>query len=197
MSPTDSPPARPALATRHFVMIGFGMVALAAVVEMTMGRVPICTCGTVRLWVGEANGPETSQQIADWYTLSHIIHGFLFFGALWLVARRLPVGARYLIALAVEIGWELLENSPLIIERYRSATAASGYSGDSVLNSVCDMLFMALGFAFAARAPVWLTVLVAIGFELLAAYVIHDNLTLNVIMLLYPIPAIRAWQGAL
>lgn len=181
----------------HYLLIGAAMIAVAAAILLWMGRNPMCTCGTIKLWVGETNSSDNSQHIADWYTLSHVIHGFLFYGILWLVARRWSVGPRLLIAIAVEAAWEIFENTDMVINRYREATIALGYVGDSVLNSVSDMLFMVLGFFFAARAPVWLTVVLAIFFEILAGWVIRDNLTLNIIMLLYPLDAIKAWQGGM
>ena len=133
--------------------------------------------------------------IADWYSLSHVVHGFLFYGALWLVARRLPVGARLVIATMIEAFWEVLENSPLIIDRYRAVTLAFGYSGDSILNSMSDIGFMIVGFLVAALIPVWTSVVVVIALELIALVAIRDNLTLNVLMLLYPLDAVRDWQN--
>ncbi|NTS30506.1 DUF2585 domain-containing protein [Phyllobacterium sp. BT25] len=196
MSATASLTAK-RLKLRHYLLIGALMIAAAAAILLWMGRNPICTCGTIKLWVGETNSSDNSQHIADWYTLSHIIHGFLFYGLLWLVARRTPIGARLLIAILIEASWEIFENTDMVINRYREATIALGYVGDSVLNSVSDILFMVIGFFFAARAPIWLTVVLAIFFELLAAWVIRDNLTLNVLMLLYPLDAVKAWQGAM
>ncbi|SDP66781.1 Protein of unknown function [Phyllobacterium sp. YR620] len=196
MSATASLTAK-RLKLRHYLLIGALMIAAAAAILLWMGRNPICTCGTIKLWVGETNSSDNSQHIADWYTLSHIIHGFLFYGLLWLVARRTPLGARLLIAILIEASWEIFENTDMVINRYREATIALGYVGDSVLNSVSDILFMVIGFFFAARAPIWLTVVLAIFFELLAAWVIRDNLTLNVLMLLYPLDAVKAWQGAM
>ena len=147
------------------------------------------------LMIAASDLSGNSQHIADWYTPSHVIHGFLFYLLLWLLFRRMPVRERALGAIFIEAAWEILENSPLIIDRYREATIAVGYTGDSVLNSVSDILWMLTGFLFASRVPVWVTVLTGIFFELLALFVIRDNLTLNVLMLLYPVEAIRVWQG--
>jgi hypothetical protein len=172
------------------------VVAAAAAILLLMGRPAICTCGTVKLWVGTAKGPDNSQHLSDWYTPSHIIHGFLLCGLSWLALRRRGPGIRLIAAVTLEASWEIVENSPWIIERYRHATMALGYSGDTVLNSVSDIGAMILGFLIARRLPVWATVALAVGFELLTLAVIRDNLTLNVLMLLAPSDAIRAWQAA-
>ena len=184
------------LIPRKYWFIALAIVAVMAAVLLAMGRSPICECGTVKLWVGTVNGPENSQHIADWYVPSHIIHGFLFYLAGWLVLRaRTEPGHRLILATAFEAAWEVLENSPLIIDRYREATIALGYSGDSVLNSISDVGWMMLGFGLARRLPVWATVTLALTFELVTLLVIRDNLTLNVLMLIAPNEAIRAWQG--
>lgn len=179
----------------HWLVVA-GILALTAAVELVLGRNAICSCGYVELWHPHLDAGN-SQHIADWYTLSHIIHGFLFYLLGWLVLRTRPPGERLILAVAIEAGWEMLENSPIIIDRYREATIALGYSGDSVINSVADVAWMALGFAFARRAPVWLTLVTAIAFELIALWAIRDDLTLNVLMLIWAIDAIKAWQSAL
>ena len=176
-------------------LAALAMVAATAAVLLAMGREPICRCGTVKLWWGETMSAENSQHLSDWYSPSHVIHGFLFFLAGWLVLRRAPLGTRFLVALVVECGWEILENTDWVIGRYREATVSLDYFGDSVVNSVSDIGFMALGFFLASRLPVWATMLVALGFEVLTAVVIRDNLTLNVLMLAWPIEAVKAWQA--
>jgi hypothetical protein len=173
------------------------IVVLQAIIMYWMGRIPICECGYVKLFEPIANGPGNSQHLADWYTPSHIIHGFLFYGLAHLLLRRRPLAAGLLLALVIEVGWELLENSPIIIDRYRAATISLDYYGDSILNSVMDTIFMALGFLFAWRAPVAATVAIALFFEIFTGWLIRDNLTLNVLMLVYPVEAVKAWQSSL
>ena len=171
------------------------LLAATALLLYLMGRPLICTCGSIDLWVGEPNSSRTSQMLSDWYSLSHIVHGFLFFAGLWLVGRRWPLERRFLVALAIEAAWEIVENTPLIINRYREETAALGYTGDSVLNSMSDIAMMGLGFLLARRLPVWASVVVVLILELVPLLVIRDNLTLNVWMLLAPNDALKAWQS--
>lgn len=159
-----------------------------------MGRVPWCRCGYVKLWQGIVYSSENSQHITDWYTFSHVIHGIGFYVLLWAVARRLPLPVRFVAAVALEAAWEVLENTPMVIDRYRAVTIALDYYGDSVINSVSDVVAMMMGFWMARRLPVWGTVAFVIGMELLLAMVIRDNLTLNIIMLIHPINAIKQWQ---
>jgi hypothetical protein len=176
-------------------LIVIGLIAAEAIVLLLMGHPLICKCGYVKLWHGVVMSSENSQHVSDWYSPSHLIHGFIFYGVLWLFARRLPFGTRLILAVLIEGSWEIVENTPFIIDRYREATVSLDYFGDSVLNSVCDILFMVLGFFLAARMPVWLTVGIAIALELFTGYMIRDNLTLNVIMLLWPLDSIKEWQA--
>jgi hypothetical protein len=180
---------------RKAALGAFLIVAAAAVIELLMGRTPICTCGSVDLWVATRDGPRTSQMLADWYSASHVVHGLLFYAALWLVFRRWPVERRFLAAMLIEAGWEVIENTPLVIDRYRSTTAALGYNGDSVVNSVSDILMMALGFLAARKLPVWASILLVLALELIPLLVIRDNLTLNIWNLVAPDPAVQAWQS--
>ena len=178
-----------------YVLIGLSIIAAAALILHLMGQPFICRCGTVKLWEGDPASAENSQQLADGYSPSHVIHGLLLYGLLWLTARRRSFGPRALTALLIESGWEILENSPIIIDRYREATISLGYRGDAVINSVSDIVFMLIGFALAARLPVAVSIALAILLELVVGYMIRDNLTLNIIMLIWPIDAIRTWQA--
>ena len=180
----------------HRAVIAAVLIVVAtAAVLMAMGRPAICTCGTIELWVNEGDSPKTSQMLADWYSPSHVIHGILFYAGLWLVARRRPGEVRFLAALLLEVAWELLENTDWAIQRYREATIAIGYTGDSVLNVMSDIAMMTVGFWLARKLPMWLTVALAIALEAAALVAVRDNLTLNVWMFLFPTDAIRAWQA--
>ncbi|HET9427924.1 MAG TPA: DUF2585 domain-containing protein [Allosphingosinicella sp.] len=183
------------LIPRRYWLIAILLAFLAAAILLWMGRPIICTCGEVKLWVGEVHGPDNSQHLADWYTPSHIIHGFLFYLLGWLFLRRNPPGDRLLAAILIEAAWEILENSQWVIDRYREATMALGYNGDSVINSLADILWMILGFGIARRLPVWATVAIALIFEITTLVIIRDNLALNVLMLVAPIESVGQWQS--
>lgn len=177
------------------LLIAGAIFAVTAIVEHINGRIAICKCGYVKLWHGVVNSSENSQHIADWYSFSHIIHGFLFYLAAWLVARRLPLLWRLNLALALEAAWEMFENSAFIIDRYRTATISLNYYGDSIVNSLSDIAFMVLGFWLASRLRPRYIVALALAFELMTLAIIRDNLTLNVLMLLHPVEAIKQWQA--
>ncbi len=183
--------------SRRAAVAAILIIAAAGLILLAMGRNPICTCGTVDLWVGTRDGPRTSQMLSDWYSPSHVVHGLLFYAGLWLVARRWPVERRFLVALLAEAAWEIAENTPWVIDRYREQTAALGYTGDSVLNSISDIAMMAAGFLAARRLPPWLSVALLLVLELVPLLVIRDNLTLNVWMLFAPNQWLRDWQSAL
>ena len=184
------------LTTTPCLLIALGLIAVQAAVEHAMGRVAICTCGYVKLWEGDVNSSGNSQHLTDWYSFSHLIHGFGFYLLFWLVGRRWPIGVRFLAALTLEISWEMIENSSFIIDRYRAETISHDYYGDSIINSVSDTLTAAIGFWLAYYLPVTAIVLLAIAMEIGVGYAIRDNLTLNIIMLIHPVPWIKAWQSA-
>jgi Protein of unknown function (DUF2585) len=176
------------------------MVAVAAVL-FVMGRIPICACGSVKLWHGVVNSAENSQHLFDWYTPSHIIHGFLFFGLFALIRRltgwAISFVAALLLSLLIEGAWEIAENTPAVIERYRTATVSLGYNGDSIINSMADMASMIAGYFLASRLPVAVAVALVVGAELFVGWLIRDNFILNVIMLVWPQDWIKAWQSGL
>jgi hypothetical protein len=183
------------LSPRTTAIAAGAIIAITAAILLWMGREPICKCGYVKLWHGVVVSSENSQHIADWYTPSHVIHGFAFYGLLFLVARKWSIGARLIAATIIEAGWEILENTPLIINRYREATIALDYYGDSVLNSVFDIGWMILGFALASRLPLSASIAFIVIAELAVGYAIRDNLALNILMLIYPLEAVRRWQS--
>jgi hypothetical protein len=181
----------------HWSIVAFlSVLVLTGGIELSMGRSLLGPDGRFGLWEGNIWSSECSQRLADPYSFSHLAHGILFFGLLWLVARKMSVRHRFLIAVLIEASWELLENSPLIINRYREATIALGYIGDSVMNSLSDISMMSLGFLFASRVRPWVSVAAVSIMEVGCALWVRDNLTLNIIMLLHPVEAIKAWQAA-
>ena len=182
---------------QRWVIGGFiAIMAVTAGIEYGFGRSPLGPDGRFGWWDNNIWGSENSQRVADVYSFSHIIHGMLFYGCLWLFARELPVRYRFLIAVFLEAGWELLENSPIIINRYREATIAQGYVGDSILNSSCDVLMAVLGFWLANRLKLRVTIVLILVMELGCLLWVRDNLTLNILMLIHPFESIKAWQAA-
>lgn len=197
--------------TRTTVWVSIGITVAAVLILLAMDRPPICECGYVKLWENEINSPGNSQHLADWYTPSHIIHGPIFYALGWLLFVKWGLGkpARLVanpvrgavqwglpLAVLLEAAWEVFENTPMVIDRFRSVTANWGYSGDSVLNSAADIGWMVVGFYLAMRLPVWLTVTLAIIAEIIVGLIVRDGLTLTVVMLLFPIDAIAEWQAA-
>jgi hypothetical protein len=186
----------PRLSLPVALLATLAIVAAVAAIMFWQGRLPICKCGYIKLWHGGRGDSEISQHLADWYTYSHVLHGVIFYFLLWLVFRgRLSVGARLVLATLIEGAWELFENTPFIINRYRSQTISRDYFGDTIINTVGDMLAMIVGFLIAARLPAWVTVFLLVATELVLLYLIRDNLLLNIIMLVYPLDWIRQWQA--
>lgn len=180
--------------TTKLILAAIAVLGVTMAAELWMGRLLLGPDGQFGLLTVDIWSDAMSQRVADPYSLSHVLHGVLFYGLLWFVARRRPWGHRALAAVVLEAGWEILENSPIIINRYREVTIAIGYVGDSVLNSLSDVGMMALGFLLASRMPVWASMALFVGVELGMLVLIRDNLTLNVLMLIYPVDAILVWQ---
>jgi len=177
------------------IALALALLALQVGALFVLGQPWMSASGQLMLWANNPLSPETSQQIADWYSLSHIVHGFLFYGLLKLACPRLPFGVRLLLAMGIEISWEIAENTPMVIEAYRKQALAIGYAGDSMLNSLMDTAMMAMGFLFASRAPAWVTMAAGIALEALAAVAIRDGLILNILNFIHPIPFIERWQA--
>jgi hypothetical protein len=176
------------------VLGGVAITMLAAGILYAMGRPPICTCGTIELFHWQVNTSGDSQHVFDPYSFTHVLHGIILFAALHVFARKIPLRYRFLLAISFEAGWEVLENTSLVIERYRAATFSLGYYGDSILNSIGDIISMLGGFWIASKLRLWQSIAVVCLIELLLLYLIRDNLTINLIMLAYPIEAIKQWQ---
>jgi len=198
-----APEAKASNGSRTALIVGLavGLIVLTAAILLMMGRTPICQCGTVELWHGTVKDSGNSQHLTDWYTPSHVIHGFLFYLGAWTIGvmrgKALSFGVALLFAIGLEAAWEIVENTDTVIDRYRATNIALDYYGDSVINSVSDILAMIAGFLLAWIWPVWLTVLAAVVMEAFVGFWIRDNLILNIIMLIHPVEAINRWQGAM
>jgi hypothetical protein len=192
--------AWPLRISKNSALIALMLFAAFALILLGMGRPPICTCGSVKLWQGVVQSSENSQHLADWYSMSHIIHGFIFFGLGHFLRKRFPklfpLGVIVGLSILVEGTWEVLENSPVIIDRYREVTLSYGYEGDSIINSMADIAWMIVGFFLASRLPRKATLAIAVIFELFTGYMIRDNLALNILMFTVPIEAVKDWQAA-
>ena len=181
----------------YIIAFAIGIILIQALALYFIGHVWICKCGFIKLWHGVTYSSENSQHLSDWYSFSHIIHGFAFYWFAWLIAKKkkLSVGVMLLMALVVESAWEIIENTDLIINRYREVTISLDYYGDSIINSIMDTVFMVLGFWMAYKQPVWLSVVLVVAMEAWVGWSIRDNLTLNIIMLIHPLDSILEWQA--
>lgn len=179
------------------IIFTVGIVIVQAVILYLLGHIWICKCGYVKLWHGVTFSSENSQHLSDWYSFSHIIHGFAFYWFFWIlgVKRKWGLAVAFLLALVVESAWEIWENTDFIINRYREVTISLDYYGDSIINSIMDTLFMAFGFWLAYRSPVWKTIILLVIMELWVGWFIRDNLALNIIMLIHPFDFILKWQS--
>lgn len=169
-------------------------LVLTASIELAMGRLPFGPDGKFGWWEGNIWSSEQSQRFADPYSFSHILHGLVFYAFLWIVARKAPARYRFIAAVLMEAGWEITENSPLIINRYRAVTISLGYVGDSIINSLSDVLMMAFGFLIAMRMRIRSSVIFAIVVEIGLLLWVRDSLTLNIVMLVHPVESIKQWQ---
>jgi len=199
MAPEAPAVSRAGIPVWGYALAGASLLGLQALVLHGMGQPLIAASGKILFWVGDPRAADTSQQLADWYSFSHIIHGFIFFGVLRLLAPQLSFAARLLIAMGIEIGWEITENSPAVIQHYRQQALAAGYVGDSVLNSLSDTFMMGCGFFCASKLRAHAVIAIALVLEIFTASVIRDNLSLNVLNLIAPsgwapIRAIHDWQ---
>ena len=183
------------MTVRRATIISLAILAIAAAASAGDGPQPDLHLRRGHLWVGARDSAATSQMLADWYSLSHIVHGLLFYAGLWLVARRWPAEWRFVAALADRSGWEVIENTPFVIDRYRETTAALGYTGDSVINSLSDIADDGPRLPARPQAPLWASVALLVALELIPLFVIRDNLTLNIWNLLAPNAAVAAWQA--
>ena len=189
------------ISVNHYTLIFVAIILIQIFTLYFMGRELICQCGVIKFWEGDVMSSSNSQQIADWYTFSHIIHGFVFYGLLTWISKKffkrsggLPLGLIFIGAVLLETGWEIIENSTWIIDYYRNNTVSLGYIGDSILNSVFDVIWMAIGFVMARKFPIWLTVALIIIFEVMTGYFVRDGLLLNILMFIYPAEFIKTWQ---
>ena len=182
---------------KKYILLSIVIIVFAVIVLFSMGRIPFCKCGIISFWSSDVVSDQQSQQLFDPYTFTHIIHGIIFYFLLWLLFRKhLSPVQKLLIAVGIESAWEILENTNYVLDRYRAVTISYGYYGDSIFNSVGDILSMAGGFMLAWKLPKKLTVGIVIAIELLLLYFIHDNLTINIIMLIHPIQSIKVWQSS-
>jgi hypothetical protein len=204
MSATAETVPRPATQTpwvnpwnRYSAGAALAAMTTAAILLRAQGRVIWCACGVWNPWAGDIHSRHNSQHLFDPYSFTHVLHGFLGFGlTYWLLPRRVPIQARVALVAVFESCWELLENSSFIIEKYRAATISLDYYGDSVINSMSDIFCCVVGFTLASRLPWYWTVALFVVVEAVLLWWIRDSLVVNLVMLIYPIKALKDWQSA-
>jgi uncharacterized membrane protein YjdF len=181
---------------RIWPFLGIGLVLIAtAIEEHLQGRLWWCSCRQF-FWTGDAWSSRTSQLFLDPYSVTHVLHGLVFYGLVALLFRGLAPGWRYFMAMLIECVWEIIENTNTVIQRYREATASLGYQGDTVMNSMGDILCCGIGL-FLARKLGWRrSIALFFSLEIVLLIWIRDSLLLEIIMLIHPIGAIKAWQVA-
>lgn len=181
--------------SQKYLLFVLGLLSIQALVLYLFGQPPICTCNQVKLWEGVVLSSGNSQHLTDWYTFSHVIHGILFYLGTWYFFPRSSAWTRLIIAMGIEITWEIVENTPMVIEHYRQQALAQGYTGDSIINSISDTIAMVFGFVLAWRLSVWAVAFLALFLEVFVLYMIRDNLTLNVLNLIHQFQFIATWQA--
>lgn len=178
-----------------FQIAGAVVVVLLMIVLMrAQGRLLTCACGYFEIWTSDTCSATNSQQLFDPYSFTHVLHGILFFWLIALVFRRMAPGWQLWLALLLESAWEVFENTRFVIERYRTATAALGYTGDTVVNSIGDLACALLGFWIARRVGMRGSIILFLLVELILILWIHDSLLLQLLMLIRPIEAVKSWQ---
>lgn len=185
---------------RWVIALAISLPLLAALAMYLMGREIMCTCGYIKLWHGVVFSSENSQHLFDWYSFTHVVHGLAFYLLLTIIekltGKKFSLASKFLTAVFLESSWEVLENSDFIINRYRAATISLDYFGDSIINSLGDILAMMVGFWVAAKKPLWFSIGLALFLEIGLLIVIRDNLTINIIMLIYPLDGLKLWQSS-
>jgi hypothetical protein len=191
---TETEPRRSLAGTLRLSLAIVAVFAVTALLLHLEGRLWICSCGKVLIWAGNTCSSDNSQHFLDPYAFTHVLHGFAFFWLLAWLASRLKPNWQLLIAVAVEAAWEVFENTQFIIDRYREETAALGYNGDTVVNSFGDILCCIVGFLVARRLGLRRSLVLFIVIEVILIIWIKDSLLLQILVLIYPTEAIKAWQ---
>ncbi len=176
-------------------IVAIGLVLLLVVVSLRAeGRMFLCSCGHFALWTSDTCSSNTSQQLLDPYSFTHVLHGFLFFWLIALLFRRLTSSWQVWLALLLEGAWEVFENTRFVIDKYRTETAALGYTGDTIVNSIGDLLCAFAGFMIARKLGLRRSLIVFVLVELFLIVWIRDSLLLQILMLVRPVEAIKLWQ---